>query len=596
MANVVEIILKANDRTKPGLTQAQRGIAQMRLAVERLKPVMIGLATAAAGAFTLIAKQQIAVADETAKLAKKLGSTTEFLSTFSFAASLAGVSMDGLRNGFKTLAQRALDASRGLKSATDDFDDLGVSVLRADGTLKGTEELIYDVADGLSRMENETQRAAIATRLLGRNGLDLLPLLNDGAESIKGMQQEARELGAEIGGRFAANAEQFNDNLTRLKTITFGLVREAFGPLLEQIVEMGNAFIQAARDGQWFRSVAISIQAVMESTIATAKQVALGFMLVGTAIIELANATGKFATGDLEGARNALEDIGKWAALFASKIKEIDDNLGEADIPERIEPITVEINKAAQAAKDATPEMAALGREFLGLVDDEAGKRLFAFMESLRELQNFSGFNFLTEVGVTAMNNLTNGVTDLVLGLKTAGEFAQELGEALVRAMVQYVVEMTAAFAVHKVLQAAGLALLGTTVATTTAAASGLAGAWAAAATGALIATLGSAASASGLFPPALAANVGLAKSAALVGGIAHGGLDFVPSESTFLLQRGERVIQPSANRDLTAFLSGAGGREMSVNVFLDGVSIARWIGKASRDGRLNINARAIQA
>lgn len=70
---------------------------------------------------------------------------------------------------------------------------------------------------------------------------------------------------------------------------------------------------------------------------------------------------------------------------------------------------------------------------------------------------------------------------------------------------------------------------------------------------------------------PALAPGVAAASTAAmLVGstaagttgagvgaaiGIAHGGLTNVPSESTFLLDRGERVLSPNQNRDLTTFL-----------------------------------------
>jgi len=41
---------------------------------------------------------------------------------------------------------------------------------------------------------------------------------------------------------------------------------------------------------------------------------------------------------------------------------------------------------------------------------------------------------------------------------------------------------------------------------------------------------------------------------------IAHGGLTNVPKESTYLLDKGERVVSPKQNRDLTAFLQGAGG------------------------------------
>lgn len=44
------------------------------------------------------------------------------------------------------------------------------------------------------------------------------------------------------------------------------------------------------------------------------------------------------------------------------------------------------------------------------------------------------------------------------------------------------------------------------------------------------------------------------------VSGAAHGGLDNVPAESTYLLDRGERVLSPRQNEDLTRFLAGGGG------------------------------------
>ncbi len=49
------------------------------------------------------------------------------------------------------------------------------------------------------------------------------------------------------------------------------------------------------------------------------------------------------------------------------------------------------------------------------------------------------------------------------------------------------------------------------------------------------------------------------AGSAAGLAGVAHGGMDFVPSESTFLLDRGERVLSPRQNTDLTSFLQNQG-------------------------------------
>jgi hypothetical protein len=51
----------------------------------------------------------------------------------------------------------------------------------------------------------------------------------------------------------------------------------------------------------------------------------------------------------------------------------------------------------------------------------------------------------------------------------------------------------------------------------------------------------------------------------------AHGGLDFVPKEQTFLLDRGERVVSPRQNRDLTEFIkSGGGGFSIGGDLILE--------------------------
>ena len=60
----------------------------------------------------------------------------------------------------------------------------------------------------------------------------------------------------------------------------------------------------------------------------------------------------------------------------------------------------------------------------------------------------------------------------------------------------------------------------------------------------------------------------------AAVGGIAHGGMTNVPRESTFILDRGERVLSPRQNKDLTQFLNGGsestgfqGDINLSINI-----------------------------
>ncbi|MDN3397701.1 hypothetical protein QL919_03040 [Psychrobacter sp. APC 3426] len=72
--------------------------------------------------------------------------------------------------------------------------------------------------------------------------------------------------------------------------------------------------------------------------------------------------------------------------------------------------------------------------------------------------------------------------------------------------------------------------------------------------------------------------------SAPSVSGIAHGGLDYVPKESTYLLDKGERVLSPNQNSDLTKFMNGGGNNNSNVQVNIINNSSARV--QSSADGR----------
>lgn len=84
---------------------------------------------------------------------------------------------------------------------------------------------------------------------------------------------------------------------------------------------------------------------------------------------------------------------------------------------------------------------------------------------------------------------------------------------------------------------------------------------------------------------------------------VAHGGLDFVPQDSTFLLQRGEAVIQRDQNADLREFLeeqrggAGGGGRNQFRFTFqFDRRTFLDIVTEGSRDGTVEIDARAVRA
>jgi hypothetical protein len=70
--------------------------------------------------------------------------------------------------------------------------------------------------------------------------------------------------------------------------------------------------------------------------------------------------------------------------------------------------------------------------------------------------------------------------------------------------------------------------------------------------------------------PPVALATAAAVGNAAAVTGIAHGGLDSVPKEATYLLDKGERVLSPKQNKDLTQFIEKNGASAAKLNVVIN--------------------------
>lgn len=101
----------------------------------------------------------------------------------------------------------------------------------------------------------------------------------------------------------------------------------------------------------------------------------------------------------------------------------------------------------------------------------------------------------------------------------------------------------------------------------------------------------------------AIVAAAGAAQIAAISGAKgpqAHSGIDRVHEDSTFFLKQGEMVLDPGTSEEVrnaaVGRAGGGGGGMTQVIIYLDGAKIAQAIGQMSRDGRLEISAKAIAA
>jgi lambda family phage tail tape measure protein len=205
-----------------------------------LKVGLGAAATAAAGFIIEATKKAAEYADEMGKAAQKIGVTTEALSKLKYAANLSDVSFEALQTGLKKLSVNMESAATGNKAMGDAFKSFGVSVTNSKGDLKSADEVLYQLADTFAKMPDGVQKTAMAVKVFGKTGQDLIPLLNGGAKALKDAGIEAENFGMVVTEKAAKSAEKFNDNMKRMKEASEGLsisIGNKFIPALSEIFE-----------------------------------------------------------------------------------------------------------------------------------------------------------------------------------------------------------------------------------------------------------------------------------------------------------------------------------------------------------------------
>lgn len=258
------------NKTMNGMLRSVRGVAPQ-----------LAAALAAVGSVAGL-KKVIDDADELKKVSQKIGITVESLSVLRHQASLADVDFQSLTTSVGRFSRVINDASQGAKGPSEAFAALNIEVRDSNGLLKTSEDLLLEVADRFSKMEDGVRKTALAQELFGRSGMDMIPLLNQGREGFKATREEAERLGIVISGQTAQAAEDFNDNMTRLVATVYGMGVQIGNELLPvlntftgQIVDATgktSAFHEIAKWlGETFKNLAVGMRVTSGTVEALAK-------------------------------------------------------------------------------------------------------------------------------------------------------------------------------------------------------------------------------------------------------------------------------------------------------------------------------------
>ena len=187
----------------------ESGIRAVANAAKDGAEALVGMATEAA-----------AYADEILTTATVTRMSTDDLQAYSYAAELVDVSLETLT---KSMAKnvKSMDSARdGSESYTEAYEKLGVAVTDANGNLRNSEDVYWDVIDALGGVADETERDAISMQIFGKSAQDLNPLIAQGSEGIAKLKDEAKEMGAVLDGDALTALGATDDSLQRLNQQT----------------------------------------------------------------------------------------------------------------------------------------------------------------------------------------------------------------------------------------------------------------------------------------------------------------------------------------------------------------------------------------
>lgn len=176
------------------------------------------------------------VGDKIDKQSQVLGMSRKAYQEWDYILGQNGASIESMGTAMKTLNSLILSGADGSKESADALAELGIH-LDAIGTLS-QEGQFEEVVRAFQKMPQGAQKSALAVKIFGKQGMQLLPLLNQSSTSIDELRARAQELGLIMSDEAVDSAVVYGDSLDDLRR-TFDGFKYAIGAKILPVLTSG---------------------------------------------------------------------------------------------------------------------------------------------------------------------------------------------------------------------------------------------------------------------------------------------------------------------------------------------------------------------
>lgn len=251
-----------------GVSTTQRTLQGLMMNVRSWALGVGGALAAAFGTREIVRNLNSAInaLDKIGADSQRVGITAEALSGLGYAAEQSKTGTEALQKSLEKLG-RAIGEADILATYARAFEAAGVATRDAAGQLRGIDEVFLDLADRFAEMPDGAQKTTIAMQLLGRSGAEMIPMLNQGSDAIRGLMEEARRMGIVVSAQTAKAAGDFNDRLNRLRRTGTGLWWQLAGQILPALNRLAESLVVLTDASGPMREVWLGIGSLIGSAV-----------------------------------------------------------------------------------------------------------------------------------------------------------------------------------------------------------------------------------------------------------------------------------------------------------------------------------------